>query len=62
MNDSLVFERTMKVTVTPQAQKVLAATSYSVEEFLIWALKDNGVSFGGHNVAIFLEQKFNEGK
>lgn len=60
MINSLVFDRQVRVTVSPQAIKVLSQTKYSVDEFLEWALRTNSISFGGHNVALFLETKANE--
>lgn len=58
-NEPLVVKKELVVTVTPQARKVLSQTKYSEEEFLEWALKGQGVSFGGHNVTVFLEYKAN---
>lgn len=56
------FSRTVDVTVTVQAQKILQETKYSVEDFLDWALKSNSISFGGHNVALFLEDMYNKNR
>ena len=49
--------RNVPVIVTPQAQMILSQTNHSVEDFLEWALMGNKVSFGGNNVAVFLENK-----
>jgi len=55
-----VYMREVEVIISVQAQKILKQTNYSVEEFLDWALKNNKISFGGHNVMLFLEQKYKE--
>lgn len=62
MTEAQTFTREVKVTVSPQAIRVLSQTKYDVQEFLEWALKTNSISFGGHHVALFLENKANEGR
>ena len=60
MKDNIYIERMVKVCMTPQAQKVLSHTPYTIDEFIDWSLHQNNISFGGHNVAVFLEHKYNE--
>lgn len=57
LTTNLKTKREVDVVVTTQAQKVLAATDYSVEEFVEWAISRNGFSLGGHNVMLFLESR-----
>lgn len=52
--------RTVDVVVSPQAQKILASTKYTVSDFIDWALETQKISFGGHNVTVFLERKYND--
>ena len=57
MVEPITVKREVEVIITPQAQKVLEATPYSVDEFIDWALEHQKISFGGHNVVVFLESK-----
>jgi len=54
--EPLVFKREVEVIISPQAQKVLQHTDYSVTDFLEWALNTRRISFGGANVIEFLEK------
>jgi len=54
--EPLVFERKVEVIISPQAQKVLQHTNYSVLDFVEWALNTRRISFGGANVIEFLEK------
>ena len=55
--ENKIFKRDAEVIVTPQAQMVLNETKYDIEEFVEWAMKVNKISFGGHNVVMFIEYK-----
>lgn len=50
----------MSVTISPQAQKVLSTTKYTLDDFIEW-IKIKGTSFGGGDVILFLE-KMSEGR
>lgn len=54
----VVVRREVEVVVSSQALKVLANTSYSVDDFIDFCLTTNRISFGGHNAAIFLERMY----
>lgn len=60
MIEPIIFKKEVKVTLGVQALKILAETKYTPEDFLNWALKDNGISYGGGNVTVFLEHMYNE--
>jgi len=57
---NLIFKKEVEVVITPQAQKVLASSKYSIEEFKAWLLQERGISFGGHNATEFLEAMYNK--
>jgi hypothetical protein len=54
------FKKEIEIIITVQAQKALAGSKYSLEEFTKWALEDQKISMGGQNVMLFLEHKYNE--
>lgn len=54
--ENITFRKEVEIVVTPQAQKILLASKYSVDDFTKWALEDQKISLGGNNVAIFLEK------
>ena len=45
----------MPVTISPQVQKVLSTTKYTLDDFIEW-IKMKGTSFGGGDVILFLEK------
>ena len=61
MNE-ITFRKEVDVTISPQAQKVLAGTKYSIDDFKKWALEDQKISLGGHNAVLFLEAMYNDDK
>lgn len=54
------IKREMVIVVTPQAQKVLSHTNYSIEDFVDWSLTENKFSLGGHNAMMFLEKRYKD--
>ena len=60
--ENIVIKKEVEVIVTPQAQKVIAMSKFSIEEFIDWALFTQKISFGGHNATVFLEQMYNKGE
>lgn len=57
---NIIIKKEVEVIITPQAQKVLSSSKYSVEQFSEWALKDRKFSLGGTNVIEFLEKMYNK--
>lgn len=55
---SKLFKRKVEVVLSAQAQMVLSTTPYTEEEFIEWALTTRKISYGGGNVADFLEKMF----
>ena len=60
ITEHIVFKKEVEIIITPQAQKILASSKYTIEEFKDWALKDQKISLGGNNVTLFLEQMYNK--
>ena len=58
----ITFRKEVEVIISPQAQKILAGTKYSLEDFKNWSLNEQKISLGGNNVAIFLEAMYNQEK
>ena len=58
--DNIIFVKHVEIIITPQAQKIIASSKYSIEQFKEWALKDQKISLGGHNASLFLEQMYNK--
>lgn len=56
VNKPLLIKETVELVITPQALKILSQTNHTVEEFKEWALRTQKISYGGHNVMMFLEQ------
>lgn len=61
LNKSRVIDAQLKVVLSPQARKILKEAGKSEDEFIEWALIDNKISLGGHNVMLWLEKKYNDG-
>lgn len=59
ITENLTFKKEVDVIITPQAQKVIASSKYSLEDFKEWALQEQKISLGGHNAVIFLEYCYN---
>ena len=62
IKNNLVFKKEVTVVITPQAQKVIASSKYSIEDFKDWALNKNKISLGGNNATLFLEYMYNKSK
>ena len=60
LNKNITFKKEVEVIITPQAQKIIASSKYSIENFKDWALKEQKISLGGNNVSIFLEAMYNK--
>ncbi len=56
----IVFKKEVDVIITPQAQKILKSSKYTLHEFKEWALNEQKISLGGNNVSIFLEIMYNK--
>ena len=60
IKDNIIIKKEFSVIITPQAQKVIASSKYTIEQFKVWAMRDQKISLGGNNATLFLEQMFNE--
>lgn len=60
IKDNILFRREVEIVITPQAQKVIATSKYTIEEFEKWAFEESKISLGGNNATLFLEQMFNK--
>ena len=60
IKDNIIIKKEVEIVITPQAQKILASSKYTIDQFKDWALNDQKISLGGNNVAIFLEQMYNK--
>ena len=60
ITENLVIKKEVEIIITPQAQKVIASSKYTIDQFKDWALKDNKISLGGNNATVFLEVMFNK--
>ena len=58
--NSIIFKKELEIIITPQAQKVIESSKYSLEQFKQWVLKEQKISIGGNNATIFLEHMWNE--
>jgi hypothetical protein len=58
--ENKIFKQEVEIIITPQAQKVIASSKYSIEQFKEWALQERRISFGGHNATEFLEAMYNK--
>ncbi len=56
----LIFKKEVEVEISIQAQKLLKSTKYSIDDFKNWALVDEKIALGGHNVVLFLESMYNK--
>lgn len=59
LNKNKTLKREIDIVLSSQARKILFNTNYSEDEFLDWCLNTQKISFGGHNVMLFLEHKYN---
>lgn len=59
LNNPRIIDATLKVVISPQARKILKEAGKSEDEFIEWALQENKISLGGHNVMLWLEKKYN---
>ena len=60
IKNNIIIKKEVEVVITPQAQKVIASSKYTLDQFKEWALKDNKISLGGNNATIFLEYMYNK--
>jgi uncharacterized protein YegJ (DUF2314 family) len=60
ITEPIKIKREVEIEVTPQALRCLRQANCPVEEFVDWSLNVNKISFGGHNVMLFLEKKDQE--
>jgi hypothetical protein len=58
ITESIIVKREVEVIITPQALRILKEANKEVNEFVDWCLNDNKISFGGHNVMLYLEKKY----
>lgn len=60
IKENIEITKEVKIIITPQAQKIIASSKYSIEDFKEWALKDQKISLGGNNASLFLEEMYNK--
>ena len=60
ITENITIKKELVVVITPQAQKILASSKYSIEDFKNWAFNDQKISLGGNNVTLFLEAMYNK--
>jgi len=58
--ENIIFKKEVEIIITPQAQKVIESSKYTLSEFKEWALKEQKISLGGNNATLFLECMYNE--
>jgi hypothetical protein len=59
LNKSITIKCELSIVISSQARKILSCTDYSEDDFIDWCLNTQKISFGGHNVMLFLESKVN---
>jgi len=57
---NITMLKEVEITITPQAQMVIASSKYTIEDFKKWALEDTKISLGGNNATVFLEKMFRQ--
>ena len=57
---NIIFKKEVEIVITTQAQKIIAGSKYSIEQFEKWALQDQKISLGGNNATVFLEQMYDK--
>jgi hypothetical protein len=60
ITEHIIFKKEVEIVITPQAQKIIATSKYSIEEFKNWSLQDQKISLGGNNATIFLEKMYDK--
>ena len=58
ITEPLAVKREVEVQITTQARRILTEAGINVNDFLDWCLLENKISFGGHNVMLYLENKY----
>ena len=58
ITEPIAVKREVEVIITPQALRILKEANKDVSEFVDWCLNDNKISFGGHNVMLYLEKQY----
>lgn len=57
----ITFKAEIYITISPQAQKILASSKYSIEDFKKWAIENNTqVTMGGTHSTMFLENMYDK--
>lgn len=58
---NIVIRKVVEIVISVQAQKVLASTNYSIEEFINWvsSSKSGKMGVGGTEATLFLETMYN---
>jgi len=54
MMEPKTFIKQARLTVSPQAQKILSHTKFTMQELVEWRISQ-GIGIGGNDVAFFLE-------
>ena len=57
---NIIFRKNVEFIISLQAQKVIASSKYSIEDFENWILKVQKVSLGGNDATLFLEYMYNK--
>ena len=60
IKSNIIFRKEVEVIITPQAQKIIASSKYTIEQFKEWSLKIQKISLGGNNASVFLEAMYNK--
>ena len=58
IKEPIRIKREVEVEITPQALRILKQSKVEVEKFLDFCLVENKISFGGHNVMLYLEKQY----
>jgi hypothetical protein len=55
LDESLISEEKVNIEISSQARRILSQSTYSVDAFKKWYLKNKSFTLGGQNVMFFLE-------
>ena len=58
--EELRFKTEVEVVISPQAQKILKQSKYTIDDFKDWALNGQQIALGGSNIMLFLEAMYNK--
>jgi hypothetical protein len=58
ITEGVKVRRAVEIVVSAQALRILNLNNLSIEEFVDWSLNENKISFGGHNVMLWMESLY----